>query len=478
MSLSPEAFQSAVPLANLGESRGFKFVAIEGTPLDALVKQSHADIAAGTAAADGIIRPNIENLTYMANVADAGMEGNQHDDLMTHWTNVVSAAVTDHLNVARTLVAPAVEDLVTQVVKNLSGQAQSSLLSMEVKVCELPEFVVASSFRDAYRRYEEVSLNNPEMNARLPARTDEELIELMKTGSSSVDKQIEAWAAGVGPDFLQAVWGTVFRQGQEDLYGTAGKAFKDLVDDQNTGFDWTLAIFLFANKLANDVIDDVEMDLRSYERTMVDFRDQSAAKLSRMVDAFEQAVETNMLVKSFVGKACTVYGPIYEKWLEEGGSNELLYGNILSDRREYTVDGVQARAEEFAETWNKHCQITESAESTRKFARTLETIEAEFRRSLAELDEPETLANRDTILKLFRAELDRVRPEDLSNLYQVCLRLVARSRFVQTDAEKILCYVERAKSENPTLDIREAAALATIWYVADWIAALIRVENC
>ena len=71
--------------------------------------------------------------------------------------------------------------------------------------------------------------------------------------------------------------------------------------------------------------------------------------------------------------------------------------------------------------------------------------------------------------------LEEVRENELDDLYSLALRLVCEARFSHTDARTILAGIERVKRENPSVDVREAAAISVIEYVATWASKQFRV---
>lgn len=50
------------------------------------------------------------------------------------------------------------------------------------------------------------------------------------------------------------------------------------------------------------------------------------------------------------------------------------------------------------------------------------------------------------------------------------MEIITRSRFYFTDAEMVLSYMEQAAAINPSIQPSEAALLAVIEYVADYLA--------
>ncbi|MNR56450.1 hypothetical protein D3C85_1770290 [compost metagenome] len=62
-------------------------------------------------------------------------------------------------------------------------------------------------------------------------------------------------------------------------------------------------------------------------------------------------------------------------------------------------------------------------------------------------------------------------------LFTTCRKVICNVVFPHTDAFEILTMLDTAAKENPTLDIREAALLAMIEYIPNWVATLITADK-
>lgn len=473
MALSPESVQIAMPLAEKFGHAGMSLTPFPGSPLAELHSASSSEVAfALTSAGEGSL---VESLAVVANMSE-GLDAetpNQHLTVMNRYVEMISAAVQKHFQVARTVVAPAVQEYHERVVTTLGQITPSKLMGVEVVPMNVPEFFNNSNFESEYTRYEDLTLDSPALNMSLPNLDTETIIENLKTGSGGVDKQIEEWAAVVGHNKLKELYNEAFTQSMDG----EPKGWRALVEDKQCGLDNALALFLWARKLVGNPPEETAMSLDTYNERMEAVRDQAGAKLSRVRNELDRAMKNKMLVRNYDGSKTIVYPAVYEWFMDNGGSNELIYGNALSDNRQFSAEALIGRTEELAGIWNRHVAIVQRTEANNRFSRIVEALEIEFRRMLAEEGAEDNAEERHRIQDMFVEQLGQVKPKDTECLESLCLRLMCRSRFYKTDAEKILLSINQNKEDNPSLDIREAAALALIEYVADWMAALIRVEG-
>lgn len=478
--LTNEALKSAMPLTEVLDNSGLYLTAVDNTPLAALVKATRSDdnfavpTPIGSTAEYQLDTSTIE---YIANKKDDVLGLSPHDVAMDEIVEVATKAVQGHLVFAKSVVAPAVQALAEQTAAALKAITPSSLTGMEVVIWSPPKPMENPALETSVRRFEEIPSDSPAMVLALPDRTAAEIAELMLTGTN-LDSDIKLWIAERGDAFLIEVWQQCFQQTQAEPNARVVKQFADYVADRRTGPDYALAIYLLARKLTDEPLAGTGMPLALYEQVVVEFRNQAGLRLCYAIDDLDRSKKSGILVLSNTDRTVVVNGPVYREWIAAGGENEVLFGNMLDQPCSITVETIDAKREALLKLWNRHLSLVGTVEANRRFNRTKELLEQVFQAQLRELTEGEeaTAANRDTVLALFREQLAEVREDEFSNLYDLSLRLVCRSRFHRTDAERILRGIERVQRENPHIDVREAAAMSLIEYVAYWLSAQFKVS--
>lgn len=474
--LTTDALNSALPLTEVLDVNNLALMPIPGTPLEALVKATRSD-EKFVNATGGEFSIDLNSIEYIANAKNPVFGASPHDIVMDDVVQVTTKAVQGHITFAKTVVAPAVSELVEKTMLTLRDLVSSSLLGMEVVVWSPPKPLENSALETAVRRFEEVPFDSPALRMRAPSLTVKEIVELMGAGSSGLDGDIQEWAAQKGETFFINIWEQVFQIKQAGLNDRTSVTFRDLIENRESGVDNALAIFLLARKLADGPLPGTEMDLRSFETTAVEYRNQAGARLCRALDELALICKNEVLIRSMSGSTTVVNAPVYRKWIEAGGENEILFGNLLDLPSVVTVEQITLKATKLKAVWQRHAALTATVETNRRFSRTKEVLMRHFQTQMREIPEDElaTLGNRELVIKLFSDLLDTVRESEMSDLYTLCLKLVCRSRFYRTDAERILFGIERIKRENPHIDVREAAAVSIIEYIAYWAAAQFKV---
>lgn len=466
--LNRNSLMAAVPLTERLEDAKMSLYPVSGTPLEAMVNATRSDEGLFDAA-QGNVEVFISHVETMANKVQPAYGVSHHNATLDPIATMAIAAVSKHLQVAKNVVRPVVNDLFARVKASLSEVDASALLGMEVDVLREPAPLANGQLATAVRKLEGLTIEDPPLRMRLPDLGPAELTELVMTGSSALDTAITEWLSS-DEGLLQYIWRHVFQcQPLDDP-----KSFLQLITDRVHGVNNSLAIYLFARKLMDGKpLEGTEMSLSGYKQQLVDLRNQSAASLARALDKIERSMKNGVLVREIVGNKTIVYEPLYRKFLEEGGSNEVLFANAIGGTKFHTtLKDLLANKQTLAERWNFHAALVRTEEANQRFVKTKEFIRLHFYAQLAECAHTdEGLENNLTQVKnLFEVVMRDVRDDDLNDLHNLCMKIVCRARFFKTDAEMILTGISNAMKDNPQISPREAATISAINYVAVWVA--------
>jgi hypothetical protein len=469
--LSRESLDSALPLVDRLDTHRVVLSPIAGSHIESLNRATRATTLFTVPTDNGELMPDVNNIEIVTNTKNATLGFSDHDILMDDLAETCGDAVRKHVSYARTVVTPTILDLVEKV---STAQKQtpsiSSLLGLEVAVWNPPLPLLNAGFAESLKEFEDVSFNEPRFAFSLPARSFEELVAMMETGKSSVDSDVRAWAATKGASFFLDVWAEMFQNRPSGQGAT--QSFYQLTSSAMNGPDTALAVYLLARRMVQDPVEDSGMGRDAYNNASVDFRDQAALRLVALCREMKTAQQAGVLVRSIAGKVTTVNGEVYKDWIENGGgSNEVLYGNALSNAPVYTVEQLNSIASDLKAYWHRHETATILTENRGKFNRDMAMLRAAFEAQLREIQDPVEAnpTNLNVVRKLFEQELGNVVPDSFKDLPRLCMRLVCRSRYYKTDAEFILEAGEEVKRQFPNIDPREAYAMATLEYIIRWV---------
>lgn len=479
--LSLNSLEAATPLTEIMDRSNLMVLAAPGSPLEQLVNatRSNARFALPVEGKQGQFYPSTYDIEYIANKRnDSGVC--EHDVVQDQIVEMAARAVRGHLIVIRNAVIPAIMQLHDCVAKAMSAMPVSSLLGMEVKIFDLPQPLKSPAIENLISKFEGVPHDSPALRMKCPDIQMDDLRTLMKTAAGGFDGDVDKWIAIKGDSFFLQLWEDVF-QTKNDRFGKFG----DAVECREEGLDRSLAIFLIARKLYEDPIEGIRMALPAFKSLAAQYRDQAAAKIRRALDDWELVKRRKLLVKKVDQKCVVVNEVVYRPWIMEGnGDNDILFGNLVKQTGFTTVDQFTDNASALKAAWNRTAAASATGDRAARFLQLKELLLSEFRKSISDLkgdvEGPDTsAAERDDVFKRFRAELAKVRDTDVESVeqfYPLCLKLVCRSRFYKVpDAENFICQMMKIEKDNPGITPREASTIATVDYIASWVADMFKV---
>jgi hypothetical protein len=478
--ISNDAMEAALPLTHRLNDKGLHLRAKEGTPLARLASAARLESlklnASVTQDLNGVVpnlAPYVENVTGIDNITRT----NLHDTCQAEILASSLRAVRAHLLIARSEVAPAVENLMTSVKANLERTPINELLNMNVTLEYEPSVLQNGTLISMIEKLRDASSVPPDLVMRLPALAFDQIIELMKTGNSELDRDIEMWAKVQGEQPIQAIFNSLFR-----VEGELFKSFDQAMRDQTHGSTAMLMCFLIGRKLAEDAtLEGISMNQEALTAAALEYRNVAGQRLAFVLDRQSRQAKEGLLVLSYTTKNLTVNQAVYKDWLAKGGSNEILFGLLLQPSMRYYIRDIDEIAGVCQTSWARYVAMQTAAESNERFTMVTRFLRQSFVESLTGTETINS-SNRDRTLRAIRItafdrELAQVKPIELDDLAMLCLKLVCRSCFADTDAEAFLTKMVEIQKQNPNLPVAEVATVAGADYVTSWLASQLVITS-
>lgn len=488
--LNEDSLQSSVDTAIKAASKNKVVVAVNGTPLAQLVAVTNSCIATGTYArsigeSTELVAENLDG-SYIGYATNGNNKGplTSHDDLMDTLVAQIAPKVVNHISFAKNVVSPLVVSYINLVTSAMSYDPKSAALKFNIEVNDLPEPLTNGAFESSLSKFKEKKFFEPEKRLKLGARTSEEIFELLQTGSKEFDGKLAVWYATLSPAFIGSIWGNYF--------GTTDQPVTDLVtpylvtnatgskDSDNTA----ILVYLIAQKLQGDVPKDANVALAFYNDAVYELMEAAGIVILGIYDRYTLSINTNTLVEfiSYDRKTARVNGTVYREWLKTNGSNEAILGMLTTNTNARVVPDFAENSEAFKAAWYQYEEVSATVarnNSYNRFVMALRTSygmlaigDASEQEKALLLEKPEVAGQMEQYLE---EELNNIKNVDLENVNDTCLRVMCRSRFFYTDAEKFLTSINNATKANPLIDVRTAALVATIEYVTDYVANQMQV---
>ena len=467
-------FKTALPIADALCHAGSSLSVKPNTVMTELVQLSSLpyDVPLETDEQIDLYPQLLENATT-GNDADLTEHSKAQDAIVADLAKVVQA----HISFAKSIVKPQVMacgDSLKNYLENFAPK--SALTDFNIEILDIPVILKDESFIESLSSYKGKDSLTPDLKFRLGEKSQEDLLQLALVGHERTDQQIMEWLSTLSPDFLGNVWASLFTTlDAKDLLSFNGIAAMSAFDK----IHYDLAVYLLSRKLYDNVEETTDnSSLSAYKNTATQYRDYAGAALVEDLRKILMLTTTNMLIleTNQIRKTVRVNGSVYRPWLEAGGSPEVILGAFISGRSGFSRTIIDERKEDYLKQWTSYNTFQTIRENENRFKYFKEYLANTFNDQLRDLsaDEEEFVSKNPgyhtTVQQLATAELDSLRPTDMANCYDVALRIVAKCRFYYTSAYCILSDINEAGKVNPDVDVREAALLAIINYIADYLA--------
>lgn len=384
----------------------------------------------------------------------------------------IAAAVTSHIAYAKNTVLPLVLEYQNKVQEAIEAP-NSFINQFNVIITDLPEFMKDDSFRAEVERTAGGSALEPEKQVLIPAEGPEFVTKYLKTGSGSSDKAIAAWAGALGDKCLMEMW--------DFFYGNGSGAYSARMSGREDGVNYSLFAFLTARRLFDDVPDGVAMTLTEFRRYISQYRDCAANALRNVYGREDSLEKTQIVVSTYnqFNREVRVNGKTYSEYLKQGGKNEVIFGSMYAGATAQTIGDLIGKTDEYYQNYARQEAMVAATRRLQSAAVFKGALKGVFLSLLADptTDEQQALntfgLSTAVIGTRVYEQIESLSTDELKDINGACLKVMCRTRFGYTDAEKFLTSMNEAQLANPALDAREVAHIATIELITDYVSAQI-----
>jgi len=475
--LTQSSVNAAFPLADKLAYRGFALRALDQTPLSELIgaSLSQANVVAATPANAPVetasdmdfAKQLIEGSTFAS-----PQGGVLHDEIMESAVKVISDAVTAGLHLAKNVVNPLIKQVMADTQAHMDSAESAALAPLTVVPLFYKPIWDSVSLIDFVGRFAQTPYKSVPLQ---PLQTEvPDLKSTAMTGAGHFDSEIAEFIDSLDPARVEHAWLCVFGPNpQPDI--------QDVLKVDATTCDIAILVYLFANRLQEDVPTGVNMDLADWRLYTAEIRAQAGRTICRVLEKREQARARKVLVLDAPrGEAprgeVLVNGEVYNVWLKEGGSPEILFGSLYSTK-ETDAQTLMAKADYFKGIWSHANSMITAAAANKRYSAMIAGLRAAMTKVINETPEDQLPVARADLHSRLAERLTHAKQKDLENLWHLCRKAVCRVIYPHTDAEKILLAIDVAGQQHPDMDVREIALLGTMDYIATWLCKLVMVQE-
>lgn len=475
--IQQSTINAVYPLADMLKERGIKVSALPTTPVAQLLQACHYELPTGVHGEEDFDPETVIQKGSMTQGPDGVV---RHDVVMEELVEVIAETVKGNLHVARNVVNPIIKEVVADLQEHMQI-AENQLQSNVTIVPDFYEGVWNSPALDAMvDRYAETSFHDIRLTHQFPLDQDTFTVaDHVHTGSASFDEDIDALLTSKEPGYLWGLFSRIF-----GAPGTRQGQLNNVIATQDR--DDVLLIHLMARRLMDNPPEGTSLTLSAYNAYVADIVSQTGRALSQRRTQRQRALNQNLLVvnwpqgREHVGKRnieIKVNGDLYNRFLEEGGSPEVIIGAFISDQPRQTSVLLEKK-EQYEKAWEKHHRILITSQRLNRFNHGVEGLRQAIAFQINEMDEEDLIVPRELLHKKLEENLSSLYGHWYEKPYEYARKVICQTLFPHTMSLQILCAIDHVCEDHPGIEVREAALLATIEVVASWVAKLCTTERC
>lgn len=469
---------SVVTLANKLASANVLLSPVESSPLSALI------------CAGSIPIPDVGGLSqpFEQRLLTGSMYKNQqgiceHDMVMDEIVEVVEKTVNLNLDLAQNQVNPMIKRVLEATQEFVNNKQLLDPSDINISPIQYHKSWSSHYLLGMIERFGETPVNDVRLSLKVPMPAVENEFELISTGLSRFDEELMDLVSTLEPGTVSDLYRRLFVTESEDYVPQILQYLNYLRVNPNQ----PLLVFLIAHKLIDNIPEGVDASPQMYNEYITSIMAQAGRALCRQLERREAAAKNRILLNGWptleaddlgvTPIAIEVNGDVYNKWLQDGGSPEVLFGAFVSDRTT-NYDLLLERKDSYVNAWARQQRMLEASRRMQLDNHLLLGLNKAMEQEILEMPEEQLLTDRKSYLSLLNQHM-RGMPNgwQKENLYHSVRKTVCSVVYPHTMAFDVLVAIDVACEAHTDLPTREAAFFGAMEVVADWLAALIKVDG-
>lgn len=489
-----ENAQAAIDLAEELDARNVVVTAGVGTDVGNLVATASAMYVGSH---NPFVEANEESNVYAPSAEEIEREsaidvssttggdyGSQHSMLLERSATALADELRAVASFSRNVVRPAIIEFNEQLTQRLARVTAGDGYAPELIQFEYPQPLDNPALVDSMKKFENDTFPLVSPNAGAPEQDVEELVKLIKSGAGQLDAEIDLWLSSAGKAVLSDTYTKVFAANQP-----VGNL--DQLTSREDGANYALAAYLLAQALYDNPVGEVTVALAEWNERIAEVRSVAARRALSYVQQRERDFSIGRLVMGTRGHAIVVNADVYRKFREEGGIDAIIYGAVRSGSALLTLTDLAANAQDYAQSWElKNRQLAATADN-RRLAVAREAIYqiaydmvvknlADYYPGVGEAAAAVTTVDSllpQQSLKNIQATVDELCLKDLTDMWALSTRVIAKDVFFFTDAYEILSGIDAICNQNPGITPAEAALMNFAQYLMDYLVEQLTIAR-
>lgn len=399
-----------------------------------------------------------------------------HTRKLNQIADSIAVLLSGQIAFAKNTAAPLAANIMLDLKDLLRSYPMDVKYSPVVIENSLPKLLMVDAVYTSIMGFSQIGFNEIKSFAVAKSKTADELREYLKCGNVALDGPLAEYLVTLPDTVITKVWDVMF------VKDPNGVTFESLYQNPAGSLAALILTLFYTHKLTTDLPETSPVSLDKYKYTLAEIGKQCSYRLACVIEGRQNEVKLQRLIKSFTKEQVIVNKEVYQAWLQEGGNNAVLFGAMLTERPEEFVEGLNRRAKEYISVWtNNNDLLSQLAKNEResKVRTGLFTIVNKYVYENAHIwyqylapngavtfDHPEV----QRIFKAVEVYIKKLTINDMENPRKVATKIVGEYLLSNHSAKEFLDGIDEAILVNPNMSPKEAAHLATIEYISDWVS--------
>lgn len=406
----------------------------------------------------------------------------EHDLVMDEVVDVVEKTVNYNLDLTQNKVNPMVKAVLESTQEYVANKQSIDPTAISVAPVLYHNVWASHYLSGMIERFTETAVKDIQLSLKVPMPAVETEFDLISTGLTRFDDELRDLVQALEPGTLTDLYRRLFVLADENYVPSILPYLNYLRVSPNQ----PLLVFLIASKLVDNIPEGVQTSPQLYKEYVTGIMAQAGRALCRQIERREAAAKNKTLIISWSNQQVSdlgvtpvvieVNGDVYNKWLQEGGSPDVLFGAFCTDRQaNYNL--LIERKDSYVQAWGRQQRLLLSERRLQLDNHMMVGLSKAVEQAILQLPEDELLVDRKKYLSVLNDYIRNLPSGwQKDNLYYSARKIVCSVIYPHTMAFDILVAIDSACEAHPDLPVREAAFFGAMEVVADWLVQLIKVD--
>ena len=419
------------------------------------------------------------SLAIATSLINDNAENEQHTEVMEQLASHYSAKMDGVMDFTRNKVIPTTVDMIDRInaiIANVKAESPTEVVTVKaVKVSPLAKQLLS--------KYKSLVTGGKMPHINITRINTSEMTRVAMFEDSESPQRTEVvmnWLGDLSPED--------YAKYESIVYGgdTSRLELSSMISKLTAYQRLDFAIFVLSSinqvtRIAGDSTTQAGIDAlgeyrRSYKRFCAELLERNVKIVTALQAKKYLVVRSDSVTNKLGGKdvkACIqVDNEIYEEYLSEGGTTEMLIGRALSTEKSMSMKAVLDDSLKFTSVYRKHGRVRDALVSgniLKQISRQLYTVVADLRDKLVE-EGVYSNAIPEDVLALTKAYLNNLGKKDLEDVDAIAKTLIADILLARSPAGMIMSNMESIAVKDVE-DADECAFMAVAQYLIDHLAS-------